>query len=43
MINIYVSNYKDFLKNLFSKMAELHAERERISDIDALTVVFSGA
>ena len=32
MTNIYVSNYKDFLKNLFSKMAELHAERERISE-----------
>lgn len=31
MTNIYVSNYKDFLKNLFSKMTEYHAERERIS------------
>lgn len=30
-MNVYVSNYKDFLKNFFSKMAELHAERERIS------------
>ena len=32
MTNIYVSNYKDFLKNLFSKMTEYHAERERISE-----------
>lgn len=32
MINIYVSNYKDFLKTLFSKMTEYHAERERISE-----------
>jgi len=31
MTNIYISNYKEFLKNFFSKMAELHAERERIS------------
>lgn len=31
MTNIYVSNYKDFLKNLFSKMTEYHGERERIS------------
>ena len=31
MINIYVSNYKDFLKNFYTKMAEYHAERERIS------------
>ena len=31
MTNIYVSNYKDFLKNLFSKMTEYYAERERIS------------
>ena len=31
MTNIYVSNYKDFLKNLFSKMTEYHTERERIS------------
>lgn len=31
MTNIYVSNYKDFLKNLFSKMTAYHAERERIS------------
>ena len=32
MTNIYISNYKEFLKNFFSKMAELHAERERISE-----------
>ena len=32
MTNIYISNYKDFLKNLFSKMTEYHAERERISE-----------
>lgn len=31
MKNIYVINYKDFLKNLFSKMTEYHAERERIN------------
>ena len=31
MINIYVSNYKDFLKNFYTKMTEYHAERERIS------------
>lgn len=32
MTNIYISNYKEFLKNFFSKMAEYHAERERISE-----------
>lgn len=32
MINVYVSNFKDFLKNFFSKMAEYNAERERISE-----------
>ena len=32
MINIYVSNYKDFLKNFYTKMTEYHAERERISE-----------
>lgn len=31
MTNVYISNYKEFLKNLFSKMTEYHAERERIS------------
>ena len=30
-MNIYISNYKEFLKIFFSKMTELHAERERIS------------
>ena len=32
MINIYVSNFKDFLKNFYTKMTEYHAERERISE-----------
>ena len=32
MINIYVSNYKDFLKNFYTKMTEYHAERKRISE-----------
>ena len=32
MINIFVSNYKDFLKNFYTKMTEYHAERERISE-----------
>lgn len=32
MTNIFIENYKEFLKNFFSKMAELHAERERISE-----------
>ena len=32
MTNIYISNYKEFLKNFFSKMAEYHAERKRISE-----------
>lgn len=31
MTNIYVSNFKDFLKNFYTKMTEYHAERERIS------------
>ena len=31
MINIYVSNFKDFLKNFYTKMTD-HAERERISE-----------
>ena len=31
MINVYVSNFKDFLKNFYTKMTEYHAERERIS------------
>ena len=30
-MNVYVSNYKDFLKNFYTKMTEYHAERERIS------------
>ena len=32
MINVYVSNFKDFLKNFYTKMTEYHAERERISE-----------
>lgn len=32
MTNIYISNYKEFLKNFYTKMTELHAERERISE-----------
>ena len=32
MTNIFIENYKEFLKNFFSKMAEYHAERERISE-----------
>ena len=32
MTNIFIENYKEFLKNFFSKMTELHAERERISE-----------
>ena len=32
MTNIYVSNYKDFLKKFYTKMTELHAERESISE-----------
>lgn len=32
MINIYVSNYKEFLKKFYTKMTEYHAERERISE-----------
>ena len=31
MTNIYISNYKEFLKNFYTKMTEYHAERERIS------------
>ena len=31
-MNVYVSNYKDFLKNFYTKMTEYHAERERISE-----------
>ena len=31
-MNIYIENYKEFLKIFFSKMTELHAERERISE-----------
>ena len=31
-MNIFIENYKEFLKNFFSKMTELHAERERISE-----------
>ncbi len=31
-MNIYISNYKDFLKNFYTKMTEYHAERERISE-----------
>ena len=32
MTNIFIENYKEFLKNFFSKMTEYHAERERISE-----------
>ena len=32
MTNIYISNYKEFLKNFYTKMTEYHAERERISE-----------
>ena len=31
MNNIFVENYKEFLKNFYTKMTEYHAERERIS------------
>ena len=31
MINIYVSNFKDFLKNFYTAMTEYHSERERIN------------
>ena len=32
MNNIFVENYKEFLKNFYTKMTEYHAERERISE-----------
>ena len=32
MTNIFIENYKEFLKIFFSKTTELHAERERISE-----------
>ena len=32
MTNIYISNYKEFLKKFYTKMTEYHAERERISE-----------
>ncbi len=31
MINIYVSNFKDFLKNFYTTMTEYHSEGERIN------------
>ena len=31
MTNIYISNYKEFLKNFYTAMTEYHSERERIS------------
>ena len=30
--NVYISNYKEFLKKFYTKMTEYHAERERISE-----------
>lgn len=30
-MNIFIENYKEFLKNFYTKMTEYHAERERIS------------
>ncbi|MBU5461443.1 hypothetical protein [Lachnoclostridium sp. MSJ-17] len=32
MTNVYISNYKEFLKKFYTKMTEYHAERERISE-----------
>ena len=32
MNNIFVENYKEFLKKFYTKMTEYHAERERISE-----------
>ncbi len=32
MTNIYISNFKEFLKKFYTKMTEYHAERERISE-----------
>lgn len=32
MTNIYISNYKEFLKKFYTKMTEYHAERERTSE-----------
>lgn len=32
MTNCYIENYKEFLKKFYTKMTELHAERERISE-----------
>ena len=32
MTNIYISNYKEFLKKFYTTMTECHAERERISE-----------
>ena len=31
-MNIFIENYKEFLKNFYTKMTEYHAERERISE-----------
>ena len=31
MTNIFIENYKEFLKKFYTKMTEYHAERERIS------------
>ena len=31
-MNIFVENYKEFLKKFYTKMTEYHAERERISE-----------
>ena len=31
-MNIFIENYKDFLKSFYTKMTEYHAERERISE-----------
>ena len=31
-MNIFIENYKEFLKKFYTKMTELHAERERISE-----------
>ena len=32
MTNIFIENYKEFLKKFYTKMTEYHAERERISE-----------